>query len=75
MTCLPAQDDTLVIKKSRSRFPVDANDWKPYNKKVYAIIKGFQADGYKVVVFRCAWHFPPRRGSHNSVLLDTSSPA
>lgn len=72
MTCLPAQDDTLVIKKSRSRFPVDANDWKPFNKKVYNIIKEFQADGYKIVVFRCARDFPPRRGSRNSVLLDTT---
>ena len=73
-TCLPAQDDTLVIKKSRSRFPVDANDWKPFNKKVYSIIKEFQADGYKIVVFRCACRSPPRRGSKNTVLLDTTSP-
>ena len=73
MTCLPAQDDTLVCKKSRNRFPIDADDWKPFNNKVYKIMKELDTDGYKIVVFRCARCFPlPRQGLRFP--LDTSSP-
>ena len=48
------QDDTLVAKKSSARFAINADDWKPFNKNVYKVVKDLHAKGFKIVVFRRA---------------------
>ena len=54
MACLPVQDGTLAPVKSRHLSPQDADDWMPYNDKVFSVLKKLHADGYKIVNFRCA---------------------
>lgn len=46
------QDDTLVKIKSTARYPVDAKDFKLFNKRVPAKLKEILDDGYKLVIFR-----------------------
>ncbi|KAK9802663.1 hypothetical protein WJX73_002423 [Symbiochloris irregularis] len=44
-------DDTLVKLKSSSNWPVDANDFKLFNKRVPAKLKEILDEGYKIVIF------------------------
>lgn len=38
--------------KSRSRVPVDADDFKLFNKKVPQVLQGLAEEGYRLVIFR-----------------------
>ncbi|CAD7701265.1 unnamed protein product [Ostreobium quekettii] len=44
-------DGTLVNTKSKSQFARDENDWKFFNKKVPQVLKQYEAQGYKLVIF------------------------
>ena len=43
-----------MVVKSGAQFPLRADDWRFFNKSVPEVVQRYHADGYKVVIFRCA---------------------
>lgn len=52
---LVAQDGTLVTVKSGAQFALRADDWRFFNSSVPEVVRGFHKDGFKVVIFTCAY--------------------
>ena len=56
LTCRPAvKDGTLVLVKSGAQFARGPDDWKFFNGAVVDTVRRFHEDGYKVVIFTCAF--------------------
>eukprot|EP01066_Platyproteum_vivax_P012996 Platyproteum_vivax@DN5914_c0_g1_i7.p1 len=44
-------DQTLINVKGTSKFPKDRNDWVLWDEKIPQVMKKFQKDGFKIVIF------------------------
>ncbi len=44
-------DFTLVKTKSRKKFPIDSDDWTPWDKSVLNKLKSLVKDNYRLVIF------------------------
>lgn len=51
MTSFALQDGTIAVHKGSAKFPINADDWRLFNKTVSKELKALAESGHKIVIF------------------------